>query len=82
MNQSKRGSSDKDNNENTIKSVNYKDYLVLRNSYVQLGEKYKKLKETLKDYQNQISQFQQTKNNISDMVKQINTKIAKKKINN
>ena len=64
MNQSKRRSSDKDKSANTNKSVNYKDYLVLRNSYVQLGEKYKKLKETLKDYQSQVSQFQQTENNI------------------
>ena len=80
-------SSEKENKNN--KKIFYKDYIILKDSYKDLGEKYKKSKEDnellnkkLQEYQIQMQEFQQTKNNIYNMVQQIKEIIQNKKINN
>ena len=84
-NQKRRYSSD---NDITKRKVNYDDYLLLKDSYVEIGEKnrkleenYKKLYKSLKEYQTQISEFQKTKKNISEMFKKIQEKLNKDKNN-
>ena len=81
--QKKRYSSDKDI---TKRKIEYNDFILLKESYIELGEKYKILKDDhkninklLKEYQNQITEFQKTKSTISEMFKQIKEKIIIKK---
>ena len=81
--QKKRYSSDKDI---TKRKIEYNDFILLKDSYIELGEKYKILKDDhkninklLKEYQNQITEFQKTKNTISEMFKQITEKMNKDK---
>jgi len=64
-----------------LSKIDYNAYMTLKNAYIELGEKYKKLKieynntiNTLTEYQMQISEFQQSKNKISEMIKLIKEK--------
>ena len=79
--QKKKYSSDRDL---TKRKVDFNDYILLKDSFIELGEKYKKLKEdnknmtkTIKEYKTQISEFQKTKNSITDLFKQIKEKMNK-----
>ena len=72
---SQRSSSTKGNKN---KKVDYNDFIYLKNSYIEMGEKYKKLKEEqltnisiIKEYENQINEFQQSKDNILQMFQQV-----------
>ena len=85
-NKSQRSSSTKGNKN---KKVDYNDYLYLKNSYIEMGEKYKKLKEEnlsnlsmLKEYESQINEFQQTKENILKMFQEIQNYKTLKENNN
>ena len=87
MKQNKRISPEKE--QKFGKKVDYNDYIVLKNSFIEIGDKYKKLKQDhqntiklLKEYQIQISEFQQTKNNITQMLKLIQEKFQKQIENN
>ena len=80
--QKKKCASDKDFSK---RKVDFNDYLFLKECYTELGEKYKKIKEehknaikTLKEYQSQILEFQNAKNAINDMFKQIKEKMGNK----
>jgi hypothetical protein len=62
MKQNRKQSSEKDSKKN--KKIDYNDYILLKNSFIEIGEKYKKLKEEnennnklLKEYQNKINKI-------------------------
>ncbi len=87
MKQARHHTTEKDTKNS--KKINYNDYVVLKNSYIEIGEKYKKLKEDfqntnkiLKEYQNQINEFNQSKDNISIMLKKIKEQLNKEKSEN
>ena len=63
------------NEDNKNKQIAYSDYLLLKNSFNELLEKYNKLKDEnkelnniLKETQSSIKEFEQSKNNISHLV--------------
>ena len=79
MKQNRKNSPEKSKNNN--KKVDYNDFAILKKSFIEMGAKYKKIKEEndmnlklLKEYKNQVSEFNKTKTNITIMLKKIQEK--------
>ena len=69
------------NEDNKNKQIAYSDYLLLKNSFNELLEKYNKLKDEnkelnniLKETQSSIKEFEKSKNNISQLVIEVQEK--------